>query len=146
MIFKDPYRIDHSLSDKPVYFQTECKWTISELTPNQLTVPFTTKMGPKTFQGKRLPLVFLCHLRHVICLTWRELTNLNESLRRKKNSRRFDDWNKLYFWQTNCRYLQTSELVFLFNKRSYSRKQLWKASQLSYSVKNFHNQMVLCQL
>jgi len=33
--------------------ETECKWTISELTPNQLTVPFTTKMGPKTFQGER---------------------------------------------------------------------------------------------
>ena len=63
MIFKDPYRMDHSVSDKPVYFQTECKWTISELTPNQLTVPFTTKMGPKTFQGKRLPPVF----SHVTC-------------------------------------------------------------------------------
>ena len=65
MIFKDPYRMDHSVSDKPVYFQTECKWTISELTPNQLTVPFTTKMGPKTFQGKRLPAVFPCHLWHM---------------------------------------------------------------------------------
>jgi len=36
-----------------VVFKTDCKWTISELTPNQLTMPFTTKMGDKTYQGER---------------------------------------------------------------------------------------------
>ena len=33
--------------------KTDCKWTISELTPNQITIPFTTKMGNKTYQGER---------------------------------------------------------------------------------------------
>ena len=36
-----------------VVFKTDCKWTISELTPNQVTMPFTTKMGDKTYQGER---------------------------------------------------------------------------------------------
>merc|ERR1712126_124580 len=49
---KSFYKIQTGLKSY-VDCETDCKWTVSELTPNQLTIPFTTKMGNKTYQGER---------------------------------------------------------------------------------------------